>query len=82
LSGIASSAFSLGEVIGPPLGSGLTDIVGFPWSCVIFGVLVFGSAMLILGMSIYEKANAPEERRPLIQEIRKPVVEESTGHGY
>lgn len=41
LSGILNSMYSSGEVLGPLIGTGLTQAIGFPAACFWVGVLLF-----------------------------------------
>jgi len=74
VSGIASSAYSLGEVIGPPLGSTMVDLVGFEWASAFFAGLVALSGILILVGMFMEYREKAGEQSPLVDPINQPIT--------
>merc|ERR1719331_480777 len=48
LSSLMASAFSLGQMIGPLVGSTLTSRAGFPWACSLMAVGLFGHVAVVM----------------------------------
>ena len=48
LSSLMASAFSLGQMIGPLIGSVLTARAGFPWACSLMAVGLLGHVSVIM----------------------------------
>jgi len=50
LSSLMASAFSLGQMLGPLIGSGLTSRAGFPWACTLMAIMLLLHTACVLAV--------------------------------
>eukprot|EP00744_Colponema_vietnamica_P009219 GILI01013133.1.p1 GENE.GILI01013133.1~~GILI01013133.1.p1 ORF type:complete len:607 (+),score=112.54 GILI01013133.1:132-1952(+) len=81
VSGITTSAFALGEICGPLVGSGLVQSFDFPWAATIFaGSLLVASILLVpvhsAFLRCYHKSGTEEQEYALVQDEEQSAAYE------
>jgi len=65
LSALMASAFSLGQMVGPLIGSGLTQRMGFEWACTFMGFILLLHIIAIFLVDLLQ----PRQRQPVYTEL-------------
>ncbi|KAL1526197.1 hypothetical protein AB1Y20_014923 [Prymnesium parvum] len=53
LSSLMASSFSLGQMLGPLIGSGLTSRVGFPWACTVMAMMLLMHTACVMAVDVW-----------------------------
>jgi len=70
LSALMASAFSLGQMVGPLIGSGLTQRMGFEWACTFMGFILLLHIIAIFLVDLLQ----PRQRQPVYTELTSVSV--------
>ena len=83
LSSLMASSFSLGQMIGPLIGSAITARLGFAWACTAMALvlLVHSSIIVLTDVWVPRKRTAHDGGYTELTTVSVPVAESAVDYG-
>ena len=53
-----AASFSLGQMVGPIVGAGLTTRIGFPWACTLMALVLLLHTTAIMAVDLWRRPRA------------------------